>query len=423
MDVEEEEYKLNTRLLTYNIKVGLIVRNKVRKIEKIDSEVAGIIITNLLACIKKKQALLYSRSNSKTSAQKTKYNRKGITAYRVIKCVDRLAEIGLVYNHIGKPHKDVEKREMSFIAPTQDFIDEFCTEPEQANIALSAYNAALQTIILRNEYGNDIDYQDNENIRKARAVVQKLNEINESHVIRDGSGNLMTNIYSRIFNKDMEHGGRFFHADTLKIKHKETKARLDITIDGNPVLEIDFRNLHYRIAAILEGYDDSDLPSDVYMDILPPELRDSTHREIVKLAVNILFNAKSPQSADGAIRDEITKVKDKLHPSMQSASLVRLMIYEATPEFRPCYCREDSFGLALQNADSWLAQRVIEKFIAVNRPILPIHDSFLVDRNDVGLLISAMGDSFREEFDVDYSVQLKMSLKDNGIYEEHNIVG
>lgn len=421
--MREEEYRLNTKLLTYNIKVGKMVSNKVRKVENIDHEVAGIIITNLLACIQKKQVLLYSRDTGKSVSKKTKYNRKGITVHRVKKCVDRLVDVGLIFNHIGKPHKELEKREMSFIAPTQEFIDEFCTDPEQTNIALAAYNAALQTIILRNEYGVEIDYQDNANIRKARTIVEKLNKINESHEIRDGNGNLMTNIYTRIFNRDMQHGGRFFHADALKIKNKETKSRLDITIDGNPVIEIDFRNLHYRIAAILEGYDDSDLPADVYMEILPVELRDNSHREIVKVAVNILFNAKSIKSAEGAIRDEIEKVKDKLHPSFHSAKLVRLAIYEATQEFQSCYCREDSFGLALQNADSWLAQRVIEKFISVNRPILPVHDSFVVDRNDVGLLISAMGDSFREEFGVEYGVQLKMSLKDGGIYEEHNIIG
>ena len=419
---DREEYRLNTRLLTYSIKVSTTVSNKVRKLG-IDTEVAGMIITNLLACIKKNQILLYSRMIGKSSAKVTKYNRKGITVPRVIKTVDKLVEAGLVYNFVGKAHKELEKRQMSFIAPTDKFVEEFCSDPEQAMLAISAYNAALQTIILRNEFGVDIDYQDDANIKKARQIVQRLNEINESHEIRDGEGNLMTNIYCRVFNKDMKHGGRFFHSDALKLKNKVSKSRLDITIDGNPVLEIDFRNLHYRIAAVLEGYDDSDLPQDVYMEILPEELRDSYHREIVKLAVNILFNAKTERSADKAIQEEIEKVKDKLHPSFHSGKMVRLAVYDATPEFKSCYCREDSFGLALQNADSWLAQRVIERFIAVNRPILPIHDSFVVDRNDVGLLISAMADSFREEFDVSYNVQLKMSVKNNGIVEEDYIVG
>lgn len=419
---DREEYRLNTRLLTYSIKVSTTVSNKVRKLG-IDTEVAGMIITNLLACIKKNQILLYSRMIGKSSAKVTKYNRKGITVPRVIKTVDKLVEAGLICNFVGKAHKELEKRQMSFIAPTDKFVEEFCSDPEQAMLAISAYNAALQTIILRNEFGVDIDYQDDANIKKARQIVQKLNEINESHEIRDGEGNLMTNIYCRVFNKDMQHGGRFFHSDALKLKNKVSKSRLDITIDGNPVLEIDFRNLHYRIAAVLEGYDDSDLPQDVYMEILPEELRDSYHREIVKLAINILFNAKSEKSADKAIQDEIKKVKENLHPSFHSGKMVRLAVYDATPEFKSCYCREDSFGLALQNADSWLAQRVIERFIAVNRPILPIHDSFVVDRNDVGLLISAMSDSFREEFGVTYNVQLKMSVKNNDIVEEDYIVG
>lgn len=42
---------------------------------------------------------------------------------------------------------------------------------------------------------------------------------------------------------------------------------------------------------------------------------------------------------------------------------------------------------------------------------------------NLGLLIKAMGDSFREEFGVDYDVQLKMSLKEDGKLIEENITG
>ena len=421
--MEEEDSKiLNTRLLTYSIKVSKRISNQVRNLQG-DTEVLGVIVTNLLACVKKNQKLVYSRHNGRSKAKRTKYNRKGISVYRVIKSVDKLVELGLVYNVIGKAHKDEEKRQMSYIAPTEAFIEQFCSEPEASLIAMSAYNAAKQTIILRNEWGDEIDYQDSENIKKARKIVQEMNTINESFEIRDGEGNLMTNIYARVFNKDMEHGGRFFHSDALRIKNKDNKARLDITINGKPTLEIDFRNLHFRIAAIFEGCDDSELPLDVYMDILPEEQQDRWHREIIKLAINILFNSKSKESADGAIKKEIKKIKDKLHPSFHSASFIRHTVYEKTPEFVDCYCRKDSFGLALQNADSWLAQRVIEQFIAKGKPVLPIHDSFIVDRDDVGLLIDAMGDGFREEFGVDYNVQLRMSFKEDGVVYEEDIVG
>lgn len=419
---EDASKILNTRLLTYSIKVSKCISNKVRNLQG-DTEVLGVIVTNLLACVKKNQKLVYSRHNGRSKAKKTKYNRKGISVHRIIKSIDKLVELGLVYNVIGKAHKVQEKRQMSYIAPTETFIEQFCSDPEASLIAMSAYNAAKQTIILRNEWGDDIDYQDSENIKKARKIVQKMNEINESFEIRDGQGNLMTNIYARVFNKDMQHGGRYFHSDALEIKNKDNKARLDITINGKPVLEIDFRNLHFRIAAIIEGCDDSELPLDVYMDILPEEQQDRWHREIIKLAINILFNSKSEKSAEGAIRKEIDKIKDKLHPSFHSAKFIRHIIYEETPEFVGCYCRKDSFGLALQNADSWLAQRVIEQFIAKGKPILPIHDSFIVDRDDVGLLIDAMGDGFREEFGVDYNVQLRMSFKEDGVVYEEDIVG
>lgn len=423
---EEEEYSVKSRLMTYSINLSTSVVNKLRPITAIkDKELAGVIVMNLIACIKKKEKLLYSRDKSNHSTAKTKYNRRGIPTHRLLKCVDVLESLGYIHNFVGKRHVDKEKRIMSYITPSESFIAEFCSKDEEVQSAIAAYNASLQTIILRNEYGKAIDYQDNKNIKNARKVVEKLNKINELHDIRDGEGNVMTNIYSRIFNKDFEHGGRYFHSDALKIKNKKTKARLDITINGEQVVEIDFSNLHYRIASLMEQISMENLPLDVYMDILPEQLQTEDHRELIKLSINILFNSTTKDSADRAINKEITKFKAigwNIDSSLNTGAKVREYIYSRTPDFIPCYCRNDSFGLALQNADSYLAQRVIEKFVDEMKPILPIHDSFVVRMSDVGFLENAMGDGFREEFGIASLIPLKMSWKDDGVLQENKIL-
>lgn len=422
----EEEYSLKSRLLTYNINLSTSVVNKLRPMNKIeDKELTGIVVMNLIACVKRQEKLLYSRHKGNHSTNKTKYNRRGIQTQRLLKCIDTLEALGYIENFVGKGHVDKEKRIMSYITPSQAFIDEFCSKDEEVQSAIAAYNASLQTIILRNEYGKAIDYQDNKNIKNARKIVEKLNKINELHDIRDGEGNVMTNIYSRIFNKDFEHGGRYFHSDALKIKHKKTKARLDVTINGEQVVEIDFSNLHYRITSLMEQISMENLPLDVYMDILPERLQNDDHRELIKLSINILFNSKTTDSADRAINKEITKFKTQgwdIDKSLNTGKKVREHIYSMTPDFIPCYCRDDSFGLALQNADSYLAQRVIEKFVDAMKPILPIHDSFVVKMSDVGFLENAMGDSFREEFGITSLIPLKMSWKDDNVLQESKIL-
>nr|DAH57115.1 MAG TPA: DNA polymerase I [Caudoviricetes sp.] len=427
---EEEELGsiegLRSRLLTYSINLSKSVVNKLRVIEAIkDKELSGVVIMNLISCIKKNEKLLYSRDKINHSPVKTKYDRRGITVHRLIKCVAILEELGYIHNFIGKAHKDKEKRIMSYITPSEYFIAEFCSKDEEVQSAIAAYNASLQTIILRNEYGKAIDYQDNKNIKNARKIVEKLNKINELYDIRDGDGNQMTNIYSRIFNKDFEHGGRYFHSDALKIKNKKTKARLDITINGEQVVEIDFSNLHYRITSLMEQISMENLPLDVYMDILPERLQDEDHRELIKLSINILFNSKTTESAERAINKEITRFKKqgwKIDKSLNTGSKLREHIYSMTPDFVKCYCRNDSFGLALQNADSWLAQRVIEKFVEEMKPILPIHDSFVVRMSDVGMLENIMGDAFREEFGIASLIPLKMSWKDVNVVHESKIL-
>lgn len=404
-----------SRLLTYNITLSRGVINKLRPIKSIvDKECSGVVVMNLLSCIKKNENLLYTRDKSNSSSDITKYNKRGITTHRLIKCIDKLVELGYIHNFIGTPHAIKEKRVMSYITPSEAFLAEFCTKDEEVQSAMAAYNAGLQTIILRNEYGKAIDYQDSKNIKKARKIVTQLNRINEVYDIRDGEGNPMTNIYSRIFNKDFDHGGRYFHSDALKIKNKKTKSRLDITMRGEPVVEIDFSNLHYRIASLMEKISMENLPLDVYLDILPEHLQDDDHRELIKLSINILFNSTTEDSADRAINLEIRKYKEqgwKIDDSLNTGKKLREHIYSMTPDFIPCYCRSDSFGLALQNADSWLAQRVIEVFIEEMKPILPIHDSFIVRQNDVGILECAMGSAFRAEFGIASLIPVKMSWK------------
>lgn len=424
--VVEEEQSSRSRLITYNIKISNTVVNKLRyRYDIEDKELSAVIIMNILSSLKRKEKLLYSRDTSNNSKSKTKYNKRGINTRRLLKCIDNLVELGYIYNFIGKAHAIKEKRVMSYITPSEMFLSEFGTKDEEVQSAIAAYNAGLQTIILRNEYGKAIDYQDNKNIKKARKVVETLNKINEIFDIRDGDGNIMTNIYSRIFNKDFEHGGRYFHSDALKIKQKKTKGRLDITINGEAVVEIDFSNLHYRITSLMEQISMENLPLDVYMDILPESLQTNEHRELVKLTINILFNSKTEGSADKAINKEITKLKHQgweIDESLNTGRKLRELVYKETPDFVSCYCRQDSFGLALQNADSFLAQRVIEKFTTELKPILPIHDSFIVRISDVGFLENAMGDAFREEFGIASLIPLKMSWKNAGVLQESKIL-
>ncbi len=406
---------LNTRLLTYDIKVSRDVSNKVRSYGYPDSAVLGVVITNLLSCIRKNNLLVYSRRKGRTNSK------KGVTVRRVIRCIEFLVSNGYVTNHLGTSHANQEKRQISYVRPTQKFIEEWNVK-ELVENAMESYQECLQVIELRDEDKQSMKYRSNQNIKHMEDVVRNLNRLNESVEIRDGNGETLTNFYCRIFNESFEYGGRFYKADVLAIKNKKSSARLDITIEGQQVVEVDFSNLHFRIAAALENLDYENIPLDVYSGILDDE-SNYIDRKIVKLAVNIMFNCLNEASAEKAINLEINKLtkEEKEAYTLGKAKSVILLIYDAYPEFIELFCNSKSYGRILQNADSHLANDILEVMIAKNIPCLPVHDSFIVQMKYMNILCETMGDCFRKRFGVEWVVPVGVSYKDNGTKQEEKI--
>ena len=408
---------LNTRLLTYDLKVSRDVVNKIRWYGYKDVSTLGVIISNLLACIKKQNKLVYSRNTYKKAM-----NKKGLSVYKVIKAIDYLEASEYVVNVVGVAHEDAEKRSVSYLIPTQKFLEEWSVE-KYIQEAMIAYQEAIAVIELRDENKNAIPYRSNQDIKKMESVVRKLNEVNEKSKIVDGNGETLTNYYCRIFNESFSYGGRFYKADVLSVKNKGTDARLDIKIDGEPVCEIDFSNLHFRIASALEEIEVDNLPLDVYSGILEDETN-TVDRRIVKLAVNIMFNCFTEDSAEKAIRREINTLseEDKRFYSLGSAKAVMLLIFDAYPQFASLFCSKDSYGRLLQNADSHLANDILEVMISKNITCLPVHDSFIVQLRYADLLSKTMGDCFRKRFNVDWMVPVGLSWKENGKTIEDKII-
>lgn len=408
---------LNTRLLTYDIKVSREVCNSVRWYGYPDVTTLGVVVTNLIACLKKGNRLVYSRMTGGRAPN----SKKGLNSRRIIKCIEFLVQEGYVTDHRGTAHADVEKRKVSYVVPTNKFIEEWNVE-HLIKDAMESYQEKLEVIELRDENKNSIKYRNNQDTKKMEEIVRNLNRLNESVQIRTGEGEILTNFYCRIFNESFEYGGRFYRADVLSIKNKDDNARLDITIEGNPVCEVDFSNLHFRIAAALEGYDTEYLPLDVYSGILDDETN-VVDRRIVKLAVNIMFNCYTEDKAERAITQEINKLskEDKQMYTLGKAKSVMLLIYDTYPQFADQFCSSDGYGRRLQNADSHLASDILEKMIENRIPCLPVHDSFIVQTKHLDILCSAMGDCFRNRFGVDWLVPVGISWKENGVKIEEKI--
>ncbi|WP_373033391.1 hypothetical protein [Sulfurovum sp.] len=407
----------NTKLLTYDIKVRKVVSNKVRWYSFTDTESVGCIIYNLLACIRKGSVLLYSRNKNYTSG----VSKKGMTPYRIIKAVDFLEKEGYIINHKGKASMVVENRRMSWVEPTDRFLSEWQVSEIYMQAELD-YLDQCEVIELRDTNKNTIPYRNSEHISRMAEVVRSLNKMNEVCVVKDGNDKLLSNIYCRIFNESFDYGGRFYRADVLAIKNKDDNARLDITMDGSSVCEVDYSNLHFRIAAALEDLDSEDIPLDVYSGILDDETN-KVDRGIVKLAVNMMFNCYNDEKAQGAIQKEINLLpkEEKSKYTLGNAKSVMALIYRAYPTFSHLFCEESSFGRILQNADSHLASDILEVMLENGIPCLPVHDSFVVKMEHMDLLCDTMGDCFRKRFETNGVVPVGVKWKINGLVNEEKI--
>lgn len=406
----------NTKLITFNIKVPSAVSSITRPMGFKDLECLNVVVCNLISCIKKKSVLVYSRHKDNKVIKRN--NRKGITTRRVIRAVEFLESIGYITSVIGNASKNKENRIPSVIIPTSTFTDmwaDLLVEETSNN-----YLETCKVMELRSN-GMEVGFNKTDETDEIEKVVRFVNATNEKHTVKDAEGNELTNIYCRIFQDDFTKGGRWYRADVLGIKNKDNE-RLGITIDDLPVVEVDYSNMHIRMIAIEEGLDMLDYKKDMYASILQDE-KNVVDRMVVKKGLNIMINAENEKTAMFAIQSVINNLSDeeKAIYTLGNAKSIIALVLMAYPHFRHCLLQDKHLGLRLQNADSRIAASVLEKMVEMNTPCLPIHDSFIVKKEDMEFLIETMAEKFREVMYSDYVVPMKVKWKENGVIYGQNI--
>lgn len=412
---------VGTRLLTYGIRISSKVRYFCNKFEYKDCMTLSVVVSNLLSCIRKDNVLVYSRNKSLPTMGSRK-----ITARKVIRAVDFLEKEGLVVNHIGVGHASIYERKISFLEPTGKFMDLWREDLVEKVLAEKSYLEAVEVVEVRGleDIAKKGVYTQTD-FNTLAEVVRSLNKLNDSFDIKDKHGKQLNNMYCRVFNGGLDLGGRFYKADVLSIRNKEEDAgsRLGITIDGESVVEVDYSNLHFRIASAMESLSPSLVPTDVYEGVVDGECS-AVDRSIVKVSVNIMFNSSSVEQARKAIQGVINSKssEEKAEYTLGTAKSVIALIRMAYPHHAHLLCADDNFGLILQNQDATLAESVAKVFIEKGKPILIVHDSFLVRSYDMDLLLQSMGDCFRSQFFVDYGVPVKVEYLENGEVLDYRLV-
>ncbi|MFI0846424.1 hypothetical protein [Mesorhizobium sp. IMUNJ 23232] len=256
-----------------------------------------------------------------------------------------------------------------------------------------------ETIILRNSYGQGIEYQDTPATRRMRRAIE---EFNEALRAVDLNINMRAQV-RRIFNTSWERGGRFYAmGGAWQCLPKEQRGEL--RIGGEAVAELDFRCLH---PTVLYAWAGAPAPVDCY------QIKDWP-RALVKLAVLIMINASNYFEALGRIYRE-----DAISPlaapgTAEAKELAKVLIADIKKFHAPisAYFHSDA-GAKLMRLDSDIADTILTDTTAAGIIALPVHDSFICRKSDAEFLKNAMLESAQK-----HGVQ---GLEISGFWTSNNI--
>ena len=276
----------------------------------------------------------------------------------------------------------------------------------------------IEVLILRDVDENDprqvgkkkksieVEYNDSqlpEYLKTARADLKAYNALlNRSHV---DVGNLdepvfkLKNDQGREVNFHLHQGRhcvrRIFARESFDLNGRfyggwwqlcPKKHRPHIKLNGEPTVEVDFSGIHPRILAHQIGIELGDDPYEL-TQLVSDQFDRLTQRKLVKQFVLIAINAANQNQAYQALRH---KFSEGFNISLTKKVFEDILsgFVQAHPRLEPFLFSDQ--GIRLMNTDSRIAAEIINDFVQLEKPILTVHDSFIVRVADLELLEAAM---------------------------------
>ena len=198
----------------------------------------------------------------------------------------------------------------------------------------------------------------------------------------------------RIFNNnDWQSGGRVFGGD---YQQTSEALREKITINGEPVIELDIRSCHATMGFAHIGnnwYAHSN--QDLY---LRDELK-AWDRSIIKIAFNIMLNAKDQQAAISALnyRQANSFLLEDLGLSPFKGWAKHLVndVTSSFPELSGIFY--SGLGNTFMNKEGNICMVIIRNSLESGVPILTLHDSFICPESYASTLDRLIKDAFQRE--------------------------
>jgi hypothetical protein len=249
-----------------------------------------------------------------------------------------------------------------------------------------------ECIWLRDDDRRLVNYTDTALIRRMRKEVEAINDImacitfglNDPDVQKVGSYWITSGTHllptaprvRRVFNRNsFNKGGRLYGW----WQNLSPADRAHLLLDGQPVLEPDFAQIHAQIIYALRGIS---LGGDAYDTGEFP-------REFGKRAFNIAVNAKNRHGAVAAIAKE-------LKISQRTASKLLAEIEAKHKQVADIFCSDA--GVSLMKTDSDITLDAVKQCQARGIAVLPVHDSLIVPASHAAQTAEIMREAFGGRF-------------------------
>ena len=217
----------------------------------------------------------------------------------------------------------------------------------------------------------------------------------------------------RVFNDpNLQTGGRFYGGWWQNVPRE---YRPYLLVNGKQMVEYDYSNQHPSILYARAGLE---RPTDCYRDVikikdlpggkLPEGKTAEDLRNLIKASFNAMLNAKKP------LRNPPRDVRPIAFGLKWRDVSAAIMAFHA-PIAQHFYT---GLGLHLQRIDSDIAEKVILAFIAMDAPILPLHDSFLVHNGYEGELPTVMNAASVDVIGIPLNAAPKKKVASDGVSAE-----
>lgn len=205
----------------------------------------------------------------------------------------------------------------------------------------------------------------------------------------------------RIFSRgDWMFNGRFYGGWWQQIGED---LRRDITLNNLPTVEVDYKGLHASILAAEAGQYDRD--KDIYNlgEQILHQFDMDQQRKIVKLLVLTAINAKTQKSAFSAFRDDCDAGTPEKKLTNNELEQYLTKFIQLHPYLEDKLCADQ--GVRLMFLDSQITAMIINNFVKMKKPILSVHDSYIVQTTDVDQLRNEMKKASLAVVNTDLSVE------------------